>query len=231
MKNICILIPAYNPDNRLEQLVEQLKYNLSDTPIIIVNDGSTCGISFNDLLKKCPPPDCIISHNKNLGKGEALKNGFKYILDNYPQCNGIVTADCDLQHSVEDIIKLCNALSNSPDCLYLGCRCFKDKHIPIRSIIGNTSVSFFIKLVHRINLKDTQTGLRGIPIQFAQELLDINLSDFSFETDMIIKAKKSDINIKEIPIKTIYIDKNKSSHFKPLNDTLKICKTILKGVK
>ena len=85
--------------------------------------------------------------------------------------------------------------------------------------------------MHRINLKDTQTGLRGIPIQFAQELLDINLSDFSFETDMIIKAKKSDINIKEIPIKTIYIDKNKSSHFKPLNDTLKICKTILKGVK
>lgn len=182
-------------------------------------------------LKSAPPPDCIISHNKNLGKGEALKNGFKYILDNYPQCNGIVTADCDLQHSVEDIIKLCNALRNSPGSLYLGSRCFKDKHLPLRSIIGNTSASFFIKLVHRINLKDTQTGLRGIPTRFAQELLDINLSDFSFETDMIIKAKKSDINIKEIPIKTIYIDKNKSSHFKPLNDTLKICKTILKGVK
>ena len=88
-----------------------------------------------------------------------------------------------------------------------------------------------MNLVHRINLKDTQTGLRGIPVKFARNLLDVNLSDFSFETEMLIKARKYNIEITEIPIKTIYIDKNKNSHFKPLNDSYKICKTILKGAK
>lgn len=231
MKNICILIPAYNPDNRLIELVEELKCSLPETPIVIINDGSSSNLVFDNLLKKCPPPEKVLTHNINLGKGEALKNGINYIIENYPDCIGIVTADCDLQHSVEDIVKICRELNSLPDNLYLGSRLFKGKHIPLRSILGNISVSFFMNLVHRINLKDTQTGLRGIPVKFARNLLDVNLSDFSFETEMLIKARKYNIEITEIPIKTIYIDKNKNSHFKPLNDSYKICKTILKGAK
>lgn len=231
LKNICILIPAYNPDNRLIQLVEEIKHNVPETPVVIINDGSNSDIIFNNLLKMCPSPERILSHSKNLGKGEALKNGFNYILENYPEYKGIVTADCDLQHSVEDIVKVCMALNNSPENLYLGSREFKGGNVPLRSIIGNISVSFFMNLVHNISLKDTQTGLRGIPAKFAGNLLDINLSDFSFETEMLIKAKKYNIKIIEIPIKTIYIDKNKSSHFKPLKHTIEISKTILKGAK
>lgn len=227
MKNICILIPAYNPNESLITLVKGLKEKLKECPIIVVNDGSKSDEIFEKLNKICPP-DKIIIHTTNLGKGEALKNGLKYITNNYKSCNGIVTADCDLQHSINDIEKIANALLNSPDTIYLGSRNFNKMNIPFRSYIGNKIISIIFQIIYNIKINDTQTGLRGIPINFTQLFIDIKNSDFSFETIMLIKAKRNNIQIKEIPINTIYIENNKHSHFKPFTDSYKICKSLLK---
>ena len=226
MKNICILIPAYNPDERLLYLFEQLKESLPQSPVIIVNDGSFSDTVFKKLQKMCPPPDIIITHPKNLGKGAALKSGFKYIIDNYSSCKGVITADCDLQHCCEDISKLALALENDERYLYLGSRFTDTAKVPFKSIFGNTFASLLLKFVHKMKIKDTQTGLRAIPLSFLKYLVENNSSDFSFETYSLIKAKKLNIPIKEIPIRTIYIDKNKDSNFKPVYDSYRICKTI-----
>ncbi len=233
MKKICILIPAYNPDERLVKLVNELKEKLPKTPVVIVDDGSLSENIFNILLQNCPSPDRprLIKHSFNLGKGEALKSGFKYILKHYHSCKGIVTADCDLQHSVNDIIKIGTYLDSHPDKIYLGSRNFNKTNIPIKSVIGNKFTSFLFKLIYHINLNDTQTGLRGIPLNSTGLFLDIKTSDFSFETLMLIIAKKHNIPISEIPINTIYIENNKNSNFKPVSDSFKICKTILGIVK
>lgn len=229
MKKIRILIPAYNPDERLIQLYNELTIELPETPIIIINDGSLSSEFFDCLNSQENPPEKILTHSVNLGKGEALKNGFKYITDNIPECIGIVTADCDLQHSVSDIIKMVKTLETEPDKLYLGSRIFTNTNVPSRSLVGNTIMSMFMNFIHKIDVKDTQTGLRGIPANFAKHLLQLNVSDFSFETEMLMEAKYCNIPIKEIPIQTIYINNNKHSHFKPIRDSYKIIKSVIRS--
>lgn len=220
MKEIFVLIPAYNPDNRLNQLIEYLKMYVQN--IIVVNDGSNNNFDFDGLSVK------TLTHPINLGKGAALKTGFKYIIDNFSDCKGVVTADCDLQHSIEDIMKIFNALEANPSSLHLGCRNFSKTNTPLRSFIGNILMSKFMKLIHNMNLSDTQTGLRGIPANFIKHIIKIKVSDFSFETLMLIEAVKCKIQIVETPIETIYINNNSHSHFNPIIDSCKIIKTLIR---
>ena len=226
MEDIYILIPAYNPDLNLNNLISELQAEgILKKNIIVFNDGSNNCFDFEKLEIK------VLSHNINLGKGEALKNGFKYILNNFKNCRGIVTADCDMQHLPKDICKIVQIFDENPKSLILGSRCFRSINIPLKSIIGNNFISLFLKVIHNINLKDTQTGLRGIPKYFIEQLLNLKHSDFSFETAMIILAAKFKINIIEVPINTIYIDKNSGTHFKPVKDSFSIFKSLIKGVK
>ena len=219
MDEICILIPAYNPDERLIELYTELKNTFN---VVIVDDGSADKAIFNVIN-----PKNIIEHSVNMGKGEALKSGIKYIIENFPNAKGIVTADCDLQHSIKDITKLANQLNSSPDKVYFGSRDFSGKNVPFRSKFGNIIMSKFIKLLHNIDVKDTQTGLRGIPIDFAKHILKLGGSDFSFETEMLLETKTYNIPIKEIPISTLYTQNNKHSHFNPIKDSYKIVMSAL----
>ena len=225
MKNIYILIPAFNPNEKLKILINELRKQVSIENILIINDGSTNGFDFSTLQVK------VISHNTNFGKGEALKNGLNYLINNYKNCKGIVTADCDLQHLPEDIIKICNCLKNNPEKLILGSRFTHKNKIPLKSRVGNNVISFIMKHLYKISLIDTQTGLRGIPANFVKEILNINNSDFSFETVMLLLAVKNNIHIEEVEINTIYYDNNSSTHFKPIKDSYKIMKNLIRGIK
>ncbi len=225
MKDIYILIPAYNPDERLEVLIEELGKYISREQIIVVNDGSINGFDFSKLNVK------VVCHSVNMGKGEALKSGFAFITENFLSCKGIVTADCDMQHLPEDIIKICQNLDENPQNLYLGSRFTTKNNVPIKSKIGNNLISFIMKYFFKISLKDTQTGLRGIPYDFVRELLKLKHSDFSYETAMILLALKLKYKIVEVHINTIYIDGNIGTHFKPFKDSFKIFKSLIKGVK
>lgn len=76
------------------------------------------------------------------------------------------------------------------------------------------------KAMYSIDLQDTQTGLRGVPL--SKELLEIKGNRYEYEMEMLIYSKKLFGSIIEVPIKTIYIDNNSSSHFNPIKDGLKI---------
>ena len=98
-----VLIPSYQPDEKLTALIEKL--NTSSLDIIVVNDGSTENTEIFDTLN-CT----VVHHNINKGKGAALKTGFKYMMDN--GYTAAVTADSDGQHSPEDICNIINELQN-----------------------------------------------------------------------------------------------------------------------
>ena len=71
-------------------------------------------------------------------------------------------------------------------------------------------------------LRDTQTGLRAIPARFAESLLALSSSGYDFELDMLIAARNGSIGVVEEPIETIYEAGNRSSHFNPLFDSMRI---------
>ena len=219
-----ILIPAYQLDTALMVLVEQLQ-TLNDTyPIIIVNDGSTLETSKAILAQLINFPNIyVVQHAINLGKGEALKTGFNHYLTLTDSTSpGVITADADGQHSPKDIIKLCQSLRLTPNAMHLGVREFNKTDIPLRSKFGNNLTKYVLNFTSHIKLQDTQTGLRAIPRSFVHDLLESKLSGYEFELEMLLRASKQKIPINEINIETIYENNNKSSHFNPILDSLKI---------
>ena len=217
----CFVIPAYEPNHNLIALLQEL-VERSDNPIFVLDDGSTDKSVFKNpiFLNK---EITLLKHAENLGKGAALKTTFNYILTNYPFVTGCVTLDSDGQHSVEDVLAL-SLLSGQNNNLVLGVRdfSFKAKNIPLKSRIGNLLTRGIWTLVMGKMITDTQTGLRKIPVRLMRECLHIVENRYEFEMEMLLKAQGIGIDISEMPIRTIYIDDNKGSHFNPVLDSLKI---------
>lgn len=225
MKSV-IIIPAFNPDEKLITLVKEL--DQFDLKIVIINDGSKqeCLGIFETLEKEL---QCVVcTHPKNKGKGAALKTGINYILTHFPAYPGFVTADADGQHSAADINKVAEFLEQQPDGLVLGKRDFRGNNIPLRSYLGNRITSFVFLLSTSKKCEDTQTGLRGIPMKYAETCISVSGDRYEYEMNMLLKMAKEDVPIQYVPIETIYLEENSSSHFDPIKDSIRIYLNIFK---
>lgn len=216
-----ILIPAYKPDEKLTKLVTTLIESGAGR-IVIVNDGS--GKSYDKIFQKLKVlKDCtILNHVLNLGKGRALKTGLNYIASEIPTIRGVVTADADGQHLPKDILKVAKALEHDPGYLILGCRRFS-QGVPIKNRLANIFMRELFRLVVGNNISDTQTGLRGIPIEQIPLFVSLEGERYDYETNMLITASRNKIDIAEVPIQTVYIENNKSSHFRAIVDSIRVC--------
>lgn len=222
-----IVIPALNPPTELSNYIVRLKESGLEN-ILIVDDGSR--LEFKYIFEKLrDEQNCmILTHAKNLGKGRALKNAFNYFLTmpHVEEFNGIVTADSDGQHRVEDVLSMVDTISNYPDSLILGCRDFDSENVPPKSKFGNKLTKLVFKLLYGRKITDTQTGLRGFPKAILNEMLEIPGERFEYETKMLIHMFNKTIPIQEITIETIYFDGNAETHFNPIKDSLRIYKVI-----
>lgn len=234
MKNkIVILIPTLNPEPNFITFTKNLLKN-DNINLIIVNDGSAKETKyiFSELskLKNCK----ILTHDNNKGKGCALKTGFKYYLENYKEngTTGIITADSDGQHTIEDILEIAELLkSETNKTLIIGSRNFKNKNVPFKSKFGNILTSHLFKLLYKKKINDTQSGLRGISYNYIKDCININGEKFEYELNVLIHAVKNNINIKETNITTIYIENNKKTNFKACKDSIRIYKELFKNRK
>ena len=108
MEDVVIVIPSYKPHKEImSEFLNKLKINFKE--IVIVDDGS--GLEYTEFFNKIEQSGIkVLRHNVNLGKGRAIKTAFNYCLNTYKNIKGTITADCDGQHSVEDIIKCAEKL-------------------------------------------------------------------------------------------------------------------------
>lgn len=226
--NSAVIIPALNPPLKLLDLVQDL-LDCGFPQIIVVNDGSAS--TYNDIFHRVESWDrcTVLTHEVNSGKGRALKTAFSYVLKHCPTLNGVITADADGQHSVEDICRLSELLAHRQDALILGERNFQEENVPRRSYIGNTLTSRVFQFLYGTYLHDTQTGLRGIPIQALAWMVDMIGERYDFELNMLIKAKNHNLSILTVPIKTIYFDNNSQSHYKTFRDSFPIFLRLISG--
>ncbi len=228
-KKVVILIPSLNPKKEFINYIEELIDN-GFKNIIVVNDGSnnSCNEIFDNIEKR---KECkIIKHTNNEGKGKSLKDGLKLFKTMKGNFNGIITADCDGQHLIKDIIKLSEALKDNKNNLILGVRNLKDKNVPIKSRIGNNLTSAIFKLLYGVKITDTQTGLRAIPTSLLDDYIELKGNRYEYETNMLIYSILKRIKIIEIPIDTVYIDENKGTHFRPIKDSILIYKNIFSSL-
>ena len=216
-RTVTVLIPAYNPDEKLLALLPKLKERFSR--IVIVDDGSVKGREIFPQAEKYV--EKILVHERNRGKGAALKTGFAYLGDS----TDVITADSDGQHTPEDIAKVAEGLRNHRDGLVLGVRSFSGK-VPLRSRFGNWWTRWFFFLMTGLMIRDTQTGLRGIPAALLPRVARIPGDRYEYEMAMLADAKNHPSRPLQIPIETVYIDSNATSHFNPLLDTIRIYRSL-----
>ena len=217
-----ILIPAYDPDDKLLELLKIINKKY-DT--VVVDDGSSDKSIFESASKYAH----VISYENNMGKGYALKTGFEYIDKKYKNYI-IVTMDADMQHTLEDAIKLCDYVNDHEDILALGRRHW-DKNTPFTNRMGNKITRFVFKKKTGFAIYDTQNGLRAFSYKLTPYMLKTEGNRYEYEMNMLLDLKKNNIEYKEIDIKTIYIGKNETSHFKVIKDSFKIYKQIFKHKK
>src|SRR5579864_3126098 len=216
-----ILFPAYNPSAELADLVRQLASDERVGAVVVVNDGS--GPEYQTIfdaiaaIKKTH----VLAHVINLGKGAALKTGLNYAACQFPDAVGVVTADADGQHVPADILSLACSLIEDPAAFAIGARRFS-REIPFRSYLGNRLTGFVFACLTGRHLHDTQCGLRALPKSLIPRVLRIEGQRYDYEMSMLFYAATNYHEIREIPIETVYLDHNKSSHFHPLLDSAKI---------
>lgn len=225
---VMIIIPAYNPDDKLVTLVSNLNKKGFNN-IVCVNDGSSSPDIFNEIADCCT----VLEHDRNYGKGHALKTAFRYIQEN---CEGIrycITVDADGQHDIPSIMKCLEAVpaDSQESFLLLGSREIREteeKKIPLRSRFGNAVTKLVTQVLCGFHISDTQTGLRVCSADLLPMLSEVEGERYEYEMNMLFTMKKAGIRLMEVPIETIYENDNKSSHFHPIRDSIRIYYTILK---
>lgn len=215
------LIPAFKPEASLMDITLELVRSDQFQKVVVVNNGN--GPEYEAIFKALEETAGVelLRLHVNLGKGAGLKAGINHAACRFPDAVGVVTMDADGQHLVEDVLKVAAKLIDKPNDLILGSREFQSD-VPLRSRFGNLMSRGVMRVVGGLNLRDTMTGLRGIPRVLFAPLLRLKTQGYDFELDMLLMAKADGRVIIEVPIQTVYINKNQSSHFNPFMDSLKI---------
>lgn len=223
--NIAILIPAYNEGKYIKTVINKcINYNLD---IIIVNDGSTDNTG--EILKEFKSENkiIVINHDINKGKGEALKTGFNYIINN--KYSGVITIDADGQHDTNEIQNFLNEIKNNNPDLIIGSRFQNTKGMPFIRKFVNYFTSWIISYIAGKKIEDVQSGFRYINYD-ALKNIKLETKNFDTEPELILKAGWLNYNITNIPIKTIYYPGEIKSHVNPVTDTIKFFKLVLKSI-
>lgn len=225
LSKISVILPSLDPDEKLLRVIDGLlEYGFSD--IILINDGSKPeNLHYFDEASKNSQVT-VLHHEVNRGKGAGLKTGFSYVLTHRPDTAGVVTVDGDDQHHPADTRSCCLRMMETSHAV-LGVRDFNQPDVPMRSKKGNHITSFVFKLFVGMTISDTQTGLRALPSAYLKAMTEVSGDRFEYETNMLLAFKEQRIPFDEVKIRTVYIEENKSSHFRVVRDSWRIYKLIL----
>lgn len=225
--NSVVIVPSYNPDEKMPATVKQL-IETGFNRIVVVDDGSKeeCK-KFFDQVKNYKEVT-LLTHEVNKGKGRAMKTAFTYVYNNLPGVKGVVTVDGDGQHLPKDVLKCVNRMEEYGNKVILGVRDFSLPNVPKKSKFGNNLTKSIFKLLLGIKVSDTQTGLRAVPYLYLPVMIDIYGERYEYETNQLIIMKEKKIDVSEVVIDTVYLNDNETSHFHPIKDSARIYKIIFK---
>jgi len=225
-KKIALLIPAYNEEKYIGQVIENcLSYSLD---MIVVDDGSLdqTATIIKKLMKSKKYPLIFLQHEKNKGKGAALNTGFKYVGKNGYQ--GAITLDADAQHDTKEIKKFLQMVKKEKPDLIIGSRFQNIQGMPFLRLATNYFTSWIISNLARQKVEDVQSGFRYISQRVIKNI-ELKTKNFETEPELIFKACWLNYKVKNLPIATIYHE-DFVSEVNKFTDTLKFFKLVLKSL-
>jgi glycosyltransferase involved in cell wall biosynthesis len=212
---VAVLVPTYNNARTLGPLLQDIQQYTDQ--IIVVNDGSTDDTS---TILSQSGIEHVIDYETNVGKGWALRCGFKKAIE--LGFEYVITIDSDGQHFPEDLPKFLDTLERNPGCLIIGKRNMEQAGIPEKSSFGNKFSNFWYWVETGIKMEDTQSGFRLYPVAQLKSL-HFFTKKFEFEIEVIVRAAWKGISIQSVPVKIHYEEEGKRiSHFRPFQDFSRI---------
>jgi glycosyltransferase involved in cell wall biosynthesis len=213
----CVIIPAYNEAKAIAAVIKEIKKQNLD--VVVIDDGSidnTSGIAQESRA-------IVLRNEINEGKGESLKKGFEFALNN--NFDAVLTMDGDGQHLPEEIPLFLQLAKNSDTGVFIGNRMLKTKYMPWVRILTNKFMSWLISSVAKQKIYDSQCGFRLIKKEVLKKI-NLVTSKYETESELLIKASRLGFKIESVPIKTIYL--GEKSQINPFIDTIRFFRFILR---
>ncbi len=197
MKKITVLIPVYNELNTLETILKKVEEtNLCglEKEIILIDDYSTDGT--RDILKNLESKYKVLYHDKNMGKGAALKTGFANMTGDI-----VIIQDADLEYEPKDYENLVKEVYEGNADIVYGSRLMgkPDDSFIWTHLWGNRLITFVANILYGQKLTDIETCYKV----FKRELLDgvdVKSHRFDFEPEITAKMLKKKAKFMELPI-------------------------------
>jgi glycosyltransferase involved in cell wall biosynthesis len=219
---ILAAIPAYNEEIAIGSVILRTKKYVD--MVIVIDDGSTDATS---IVAKMAGAD-VIQHDKNLGKGAALKNAFRKArqLD----ADIFVCLDADGQHNPDEIPRLIDSIKNGDADMVIGSRFLKAKNsVPVYRRIGQQVLNSLTNSISTTKVTDSQSGFRAFSKK-AINSLSCNEMGIGIESQLQRSADDLNLKIIEVPISCRY-DVEHGSKMNPLDHGFHVINTILKIVE
>nr|MDO8080689.1 glycosyltransferase family 2 protein [Candidatus Freyarchaeota archaeon] len=225
MSIVLCVSPAYNEEKTVSKVVEGALKNADG--IIVVDDGSID----NTYKEASKAGATVVQHSKNMGKGVALKTGFKKALE--MDADIIVVLDADGQHNPEEIPKLLKTMNREDSDVVVGSRFLGNiKGMPRIRILSNTLTTRILRLYFGLPITDSQSGYRAYKRRLLENV-EFSATRFSAETEILVDAQRKGFKISEAKIQTIYGEEE--SKMRVFGDTLRwiwdVDKQLLKSLK
>ena len=219
MKNICVLIPSYNEARSIGLIVSRLR--VLDFTVYVVDDGSVDGTA---AIAQSAGAD-VIAHEKNMGKGASLREGFKHILSN-KDFDVVIVMDGDGQHKVDDIDNFLIRADETGADIVIGNRMLDTASMPLVRIWTNRFMSGLLSKMCGQNIPDTQCGFKFIKRRVLEDIRFTSLH-YDIESELIVKAGRRGFKIESVPIATVYQDEK--SKVNPVIDTVRFIIFLIKA--
>ena len=216
-----ILIPSYKSADILKNFINtQLTDFVPKNRLLVVDDASKDG-----TYEMCEGMgiECL-RHEKNRGKGGALKTGFDHLIIT-KKARWILTMDADGQHSPFDIGLFFDKVNRYPSTgICIGARAMRPGIMPPARILSNRLTSMIMTVFTGARIKDSQCGYRLYSAELINSI-NIEYERFEMESEVIMKAAAKKFPIHFVPVQTLYL--KGPSHISHLADTLRWVKAVV----
>lgn len=194
--NVTVVLPAYNERDTIEEILRRVYASAIPTEVVVVDDASTDGTGQELLRLQAQYGFKLLSHERNQGKGAALRTGFAAVTGDI-----VIIQDADLEYDPADYPTLIQPiLEDKADVVY-GSRFLGGPHRVLYywHAVGNHVLTTMSNILTNLNLSDMEVGYKV----FRREILDritIKSNRFNFEPEFTAKIARHGFRIFETPI-------------------------------
>ncbi|MGQ9630212.1 MAG: glycosyltransferase family 2 protein [bacterium] len=220
---VCVVIPAYNEVDAIGNVIRKAKGFVQD--VVVIDDGS----EDDTYIAAKEAGAVILRHNRNMGKGAALKTGFGYALAH--GYDAVITMDADGQHNCRDIPKLLERAEDDDVDIVIGSRMIGDTRImPFIRWLTNKVTSALVSKTANQRVTDSQSGFRLIKRHVLQQV-ELESGHYDTESEILIKSGKKGFKVAEVLTETIYYKGRGRSYINPVADTIRFLRILWRSRK